>query len=419
MKPSENHLVRQIIVYILIGFLITSTFSIALSQILAGLAMFLGLYLIICEKNYHSIFKLNNFAVLILLYITWTVMSSIASPTPVRSFISIREHWLFLIIPVFAIFMKDDDIIERAMTLLAISAIVVSLYGIWQHFSGLDLWRGKELIPAPDSGYYPIGKFRSRSTFSLFFLLISTFYLGLAPYAENKSKTILYYLTSLVSTIAIFLTVERGPIIVMAICLVIFVILAWNKINKIAFSILIIILIGSVYFASPGIVNRFKNWTAEEIEGKHPRTRISTWRTAAQISFDNPIVGVGAGNFRENYIQYQTLNKHHYFDQAHNDILTNAVNFGFPGAILFFGFWLAFFAEIWALFRKKRVKEIRRAIIFAIMMASIAFFISSQWGAAFVDEEPRALLMALWGLFFAVKQQVKKNEQSSEMIEKA
>ena len=131
------------------------------------------------------------------------------------------------------------------------------------------------------------------------------------------------------------------------------------------------------------------------------------------------MLGVGPGNFQKEFINYRDENSDRLYSHAHNDPLNVAAYAGIPGALFYLGFWGIIILKMLALLREKDVKGFKRGSVVGLFLATMAFFMTSIYEATFADEEIRMLLMAFWGLFFAIYFRVKAMAKETETLEKA
>jgi O-antigen ligase len=385
--------------YSLFGYFIATTFSHALGQIF------------IVRPHF------GYFGGFIILFIGWSILSAIAGPTPLSSLFILKEEWLFLMIPVAASIGGDEDVLKWSLRLLTFSAIMVSLYAVWQHFSGLDLYHGTELAPAPAHGYRVTGFFSHRLSFGNYFAVASVLILGVAPRAKGKWDKCLFYTGFFLTALATAFSYSRGSIVVLILGVLIFLVLTGKKYIK---TILIIIaaLVIALLIISPDLPDRFIESFEVELEGRYGGSRLSIWGTAWRMSLDHPVFGVGNGNFKDLYTSYRNMESDRVHGHAHNDVLNIAAYAGFPAALFYLGFWIIIIVRI--------IKRLRRpasgfldGVVPGTFLASVVFFMTSIYEASFADEEIRLLLMATWGLFLGVERIVKKPVERVDNIEKA
>jgi len=113
---------------------------------------------------------------------------------------------------------------------------------------------------------------------------------------------------------------------------------------------------------------------------------------------ENPIFGVGQGNFKAAYSSHLRVDipekrKHVH---AHNDLLNVAAISGVPGAVFFLGMWLAALGYFWKGWRMRRKAEPDGTLALAALVGSVVFFVTSLFEATFADEEVRQMLMFIW-----------------------
>jgi len=418
MTAEAGATLKKLATFFLVGYFCSTTFSHALGQNFLGLALILIFIFLIKAGQFRFDFKFSYFFIFILIYIGWSIMAALFSSTPTDSLIEIREEWLFLMIPAVAFLFAEKKIIKHAYTIFAISVILISLYAIWQHFSGIDFYHDRALIEAPSFGYTVRGFFSHRLTFGNYFAIAAVFILGIAPYAENMKSKILLYAAFVAASIAVVFTYSRGPILILIAS--IFLFLIWVGRKKIKPLIIIsLILIVVIFFAAPDITDRYISSFKVELKGEYPGSRLSIWRTAGRMALDNPIIGVGSGNFMKEYVNYRDITSDRAFNHAHNDILNSAAKCGFPYALFYLAFWVAIIFRMIIFLRHYKQEGVIRGVGLGCLLATLVFFLSSIYEATFADEEIRLLLMAVWGLFLAVERLVKLPQNLTENIEKA
>lgn len=90
---------------------------------------------------------------------------------------------------------------------------------------------------------------------------------------------------------------------------------------------------------------QFKGWAGENIRFRN-LARVSLWNSTFQMARDNPVLGVGAGNFKIAYPLYRSpkeseiIPKGVKYSKAHNDFLQVWAEMGTLGLICFFAIFL-------------------------------------------------------------------------------
>jgi O-antigen ligase len=418
MINSESGKLERIALYILFGYFLSTTFSHALAQIFLGLSLLLTIIIVIIQRSYKQPFKFTPFNLFIFLFLFWSIISALFGPTPWSSLAGLKEEWLFLMIPVVAFLMKDEKSIVTALRIFAISAIVISLYAVWQHFSGMDLYHGNQLIEAPMHGYRVRGFFTHRLTFGNYYATASILLFGLALYAEGRKNKIIFFGGFCLTGIATLFSYSRGSIGALIAGIVILLIWIGRRQYKVILPLIAAVIV-IILMTAPDVLTRFSSGFKMEWEGKSGASRISVWRTAGKMIADHPIIGVGPENFGVQYINYRDKFSDRKYGHAHNDILNVAAYAGIPAAIFYLGFWAAIFVRMTRALKRRIGNNMLRGIILGTLMASVVFFLTSLFEASFADEETRLFLMAVWGLFLAAEKLIKGERKITEYIEKA
>ncbi len=418
MINSESGKLEKIALYILFGYFLSTTFSHALAQNFLGLSLLLTIIIVISKKTYKQAFKFTPFNIFIFLFLLWSILSSLIGPTPMSSLIGLKEEWLFLMIPVVAFLMKDEKSMATALRLFAISAIVISLYAVWQHFSGIDLYHHKELIEAPSHGYRAVGTFSHTLTFGNYYAVATILLLGLALFANERKDKLIFYGGFCLTGIATLFSYSRGSIGALIGGIIILLIWIGRRQYKVILPLIAAVIV-VILMTAPDVLGRFSSGFKMEWEGKSGVSRMSIWRTAGNMIVDHPIFGVGPENFGKQYVNYRDKFSNRQFAHAHNDILNIAAYAGTPAAIFYLGFWVAIIVRMTRALKKRIESKMLHGIILGTLMASVVFFLSSLFEAGFADEETRLFLMAVWGLFLAAEKLIKGERKITEYIEKA
>ncbi|SYZ72195.1 membrane hypothetical protein [Candidatus Zixiibacteriota bacterium] len=404
---------KQIAFYALTGFFFSLTFSIALSQILMGVTIFFAAVALLSkeQRQYPAGFKW--FYIWTALFVIWSLISSALGPTPIKSLLINKEEWLFFIIPLTAFLITDERKVRIMIAALALSVLLVSLYAAFQHFTGLDLYHHEQLPAAPLFGYRVSGTFSNRLTFGDLFAVAAMLFLPVASVVPpRKGKTILYAVFVMASLAVVF-SYGRGPVLVLVSGIILYIIVfhrrkIWSLIAVVAvLAVLISIL-------APGILSGYERSVKKEWAGIHPSSRISIWKSAARMAADHPFIGVGQGNFEEQFRNYRAPNSTKIFAHGHNDILNIAAYEGIPGAVIYLGMWAAIVFLMLKKMKAVRKGTVLHGLMAGILMASLVFFMTSVYEATFADEEVRQFLMALWGAFIACAGMVKGREELAD-----
>ena len=394
----------------LAGYAFFAPASIALSQLFVGLAAagFI-FYLIVMPDRRNIVFPPWSIIVVIILYTLFRLLSAIIAGTDPWS---IREDWLFLLVIVGAIMFRDIKNLTLVLDFFAAGIAVMGVYGIWQHFVGIDFYHGV-LLDRMTFGYRAIGNFSTYLTFSGLFALATIFLVPAAFTAAAGKRRIGYLIASQIALACILFNYSRSSILALVVGIIALVLLISARYRKWVIMVLLLTLaIGMVI--SPDFLHRFKNLGATEFNVGYANSRLAIWQATLDMIADKPMTGVGPGNFHKEYIQHRQNRTGKDLSHAHNDILNVAAESGIPCALLFMLLWLL---VLYHLFRGYRrcPEGFQRGLILGSFLASIVFLLMAQFEAFFSDEEVRMLLMFIWGIGLAVLGNLKASERLSEI----
>jgi (heptosyl)LPS beta-1,4-glucosyltransferase len=153
----------------------------------------------------------------------------------------------------------------------------------------------------------------------------------------------------------------------------------------------------------PDVLYRFEKegpgseTTKSYFDGTDKRWKI--WGTAWRMFLDNPLTGVGHGQFESSYSHYSDDPSFPIQGHAHCDLLNIAASMGVFGLLAYL---LLFILPGWNLythFRRERNESMRVAAVGGILVL-VSFLVMGLFEAFFMDEESRLTLIFLLGLSF-------------------
>ena len=381
-------------------FIFGSTFSIALSQMSLGVSLVLFLILVVTARYNPFVSSLKWFYLFAALYIFWMLLSALVGSTPLRSILIIKEEWLFCTIPIGIFLFDHRQYRHKLAAVFAAGIMLVSIYGIIQHFTGIHFFNATPPKAAPDFGYMVCGRFSHSLTFGNYYGTAALFLAGLALAGRRQlSRQMLLFLisSSLLSMIATVLSYSRGAIVGIAIGLVLLGLILGRRYMVYSLGTIAVAAV-AILIIMPGLTTRFGGKTTKDLGGVYEGGRVFIWKNTLRMIQEAPVFGVGQGNFKAAYssrlrADIPEKRKHAH---AHNDLLNVAAISGIPGAIFFSGMWLAAVGYFWKGWRIRRKMEPNGTFALAALVGSIVFFITSLFEATFADEEVRQMLMFVW-----------------------
>lgn len=385
-----------------LGYCLSLTFAIAYSHVFAGVALiFLFLDLLHSKTIRFSVSEKRLYTI-IGLYVSWEILSALVNNSGGRSLWTLKEEWLFLFIPLALRALRaicQERWRETFLIALALSTIVLGLYGWLQHFFLLNLRPDYALIIMPDGFARASGAFHNTLTYGNLFALLSAMFVTLALFASISSMRWLYGLAGILAGGATVFTYSRGSVIALAVGLTLAAALSLKISRRLALGVFVVMIVSGALLA-PKILNRFQ--AAVKTESYVPTlreksvSRITIWSTTLEMIAERPLFGVGPGNFYDAYVRTNPDLAVH-FSHAHNDTLNIAAYAGIPAAALYLSIWgyllHLFFREV----IRRKPDSPGAGILAGCLVGMVVFFVGSQTEAAFSDEEVRSVLMILWG----------------------
>ena len=402
MTAAKKNWLNNLIFYFFSLFLFTSAFSIALSQISLGLALIFFLTLIILTRKNFFEPELKYFYWAVGIYLLWNVIAAAVSETPLKSLLMLKEEWLFLIIPITLHLMRQKFYRSALLMVLSAAMILVSIYAIVQHYTGWHWFRSWAPPIASDKTYYASGGFHHYLTFGNYFALAATFLLAYALLQKEivtRKLNMLFLSAAFLGLVSVVFSYSRMAVAALPLP-VLFI--AYLKGRRWLFSaiVLVLIIVASALVGMGELSFKFTDGLLKDISRSNQSSRLFIWEKTFDLIKDQPLFGVGHGNFETAYAQLldssrgETINRPH----AHNDVIDKAAVTGIPGAIAYLLIWVVLFWYLHLGWHNSQLCRSKRIYCAAAAVGSIAFFMTSLTEATFSDEEVRQLLMFVWAV---------------------
>ena len=144
------------------------------------------------------------------------------------------------------------------------------------------------------------------------------------------------------------------------------------------FAVLAVAGLIALRLTGPQLMARYATTVAEgEERDGSSESRLDLWRDCLKLAIDNPIFGVGPGNFPVVAASLGwTAGK-----QAHSVWMQQAAETGFPGVLLLFCFFALAVVKLWPLARARLTEESRNEIAVAsgLIMSIVGFAVAGQF----------------------------------------
>lgn len=278
--------------------------------------------------------------------------------------------------------------LNRLFMIMIVCATIVSAYAIWQHFTGIDLWRQthRALVPVPwgdQSSFQSVGFFSHHLTYGHSYMMILCLPTAALLLGRRMKwwQTLLCLISfSLLLTSLIF-TYGRGVWIAIGVALPIMAFFASRKLF-VAAVLLLAVAGGVLYKINPTIRERAASVFAENYTSNEERKKL--WQANMEMFHDHPWIGVG---YRQNEplseIYFKKLEiQDGMSGHAHSNYVELLATTGFIGFSCYMIFILAFVLITARLFASIPTTHFwHRVFALAALGAQIAFHVGglTQW----------------------------------------
>jgi len=350
----------------------------------------------------------------IFFFLIFILISGLFGENPVWSIKDFFEsNWFISLYLIVVNFIKTRKMAVVLLCVLFFSATLNGLYGITQHaFGGLDLFRDlfrtgeNERIFRFGQVIRANGTFSMNSTYSGQMLIFSIFAIGLLLFWA-RTPLLLWFITSLPFILGgLLFSFTRSAWLGLFSGLLSIGLLKGKKMFLIMISFLLIVpfILMETYqpFADRGKDINYYQTDFAALE------RIRIWKTTLDIIQDNPILGIGNGNYREVMNQYRQAHNAGWYSSAHNNILHVAAEMGFLGLMAYLYLWFFIFRKgINAL--KTTTDPFSKGILVGAFGALVGFHTAGFFEYNFGDVEVAMLMWVMVGLIMGVEKGHFKN----------
>lgn len=290
---------------------------------------------------------------------------------------------------------KSKKQIKRILSLLLLSSIIASFYGLYQYYF-LDYPRIKSFSFSLTFG--------NLIAVMVMFLTIYIFWGDL-----NKKNRIILFILNIIFSLNLFFAQSRGAWL--AFIAGIFI-LGLIKSKKLIILFLIILTL-LFLFLPPQYINRFKSSFDISYDLDNNRSnsyRIAMWITALNILKDNPIVGLGYDNYRTPLSDHYKVEaiKSKGFIHVHNTFLQFAAELGLFGFFSFLYLIFYTFKKMIIYYQQETATNIKLFHLFSIIMIVI-YLVQGLTQYNFGKTEPLSLFWIIIALSILIKKNDYKN----------
>ena len=393
-------MLRRLVTLFFLLFVFSSTFSIAISQTSLGICVFLFAVASIRERFNPLTRELRWFWLAVAGYIGWLVIVCLLQDDPLHALNNIREEWLFVIVPIGIYLGRDSRVLDLVVGALAVGILLFSIVALLSYMFRVEYHWGDGFVPLPETNPRVSGTFSTPLTFgnlvAVGSLVILTWVLTQVIRWSALKITVL--VGGVLGLVAILFCGGRGPALAGMFGLMVLLFLTSRSGRRWAGVVMVFVLLVGVL--TPSVRSRFTTELGYHFNPEWPGGRLSIWERSLEMVADHPLIGVGPGNFDNEYKRRLApdITDRFWYQHAHNDFLEAAARSGLPGVVTFGLVWVA---VLWSLFRRRREPDegaSERKLLTMSLVGSLVFLVASMTEATFSDEEVRALLMLVWAL---------------------
>lgn len=289
---------------------------------------------------------------------------------------------------------------QRLLEILFGAASIVSIYGIIQFFTGIDIFHSKpyrQVISAGIELFRVKGFYTNTMTYSYLFGMIFCLFFAFVVF-RPRDRFVWYWRAGLALVgISLVMTFTRGVWIGLILSVVVMTSLMSRKFFLRTLVVLAVSLSG-LYLASPQIRDRVDKLV--NLDNSNSQ-RLQIWRVNWEMFKDHPLIGVG---YEQNSTFVQEYNvkifgKEGFKGHAHNHFLQILAGTGILGFLCFIGFCGYF---IWASCRLWKIAGphdwLLRAVAMGTLGAQALFHIGGMSEAVYVDRESNHMFIFIASL---------------------
>ena len=283
--------------------------------------------------------KDNKLVIAVLLYLLVHVVALLWTADIESGLWTLKKQLKFLFIPIFMLFVKREHVKYYILAFLA----SMSLSEIWSYgifFELLPLYGGATLTdPIPLMSHITYNPFLAIAIYLLSYYV-------LFDHSINRSKKVIYSFFIITMSINMFITGGRaGQVMYFAMLVVlIFQYFPKNAFKASSVSLFVLVITSSTFYLNSKIFSDRVDSAVTELSDYKNHThsstgmRISSAINSWSIIKENPVIGVGTGDYKNEFIKASIKNNLKLEDKLvihnpHNMYVLILVQFGFIGLL--------------------------------------------------------------------------------------
>jgi len=389
--PPKTVWNRRLLAAGLLGFAFFSPWSISGAQICLGLGLLAWMARLRGRPSRRVVRSALFWPVTV--YLAVQFLSVAFSSAPLTGLRAVRAEWIVLLFFLVVNGIDDHRQIHRLIGVLVLTTALVSLYAIWQHWSGWDLYRQRPLRAA-GSFFEATGLFGHHLTFGGYLMMVLLLSGCLFLFGTRGRERLFYGSSSLVIFLALLFSYARSAWIgLLAGALGVAALRGRRTLAAALAGIAVIVALAAVLLAP--VREQAGEAVAQLFDPTVTSDRLQLWSAARQLIGDHPLLGAGSGQAAG---LLQDYGCDLGYGHLHNDLINTAANSGLLGLAAFLWIWIASL-RLTARCRRSLQETPRAAAVaaagFGIVIALLA---AGQFQCYYTDAEDGMLLWFLLGL---------------------
>jgi len=386
---------QRLVEVAILGFAFFSPWSIAGAQICLVLGLMAWAAKLVISRGQGLVRTPLDLPILAFLVVE--LFSALLTPGRLTGLRALGEEWIVLLFFLVVNNVRRQELARRALELLVAVTAIVSLYAIWQHFPGWDLYRHRPLIPTGDV-FEATGLFGHHLTFGGYVMVVLLVSGCLFFWGVKGRRRIAFGLASLVLSLALIWSYARSAWLGLLGGILASGLLHGRKTLALGLAGAVVVA-GLLFLFQPAVrlqVQQATDLLQDPMARSH---RVQMWSASLKMIRDHPLLGVGLGRVKESMVAYGCdLGYSH----PHNDLLNVMANAGLLGLAAFLWIWVAFLRTAIRCRSGQPVQGLSPALGTAGFGLMIAFLVAGLFQCYYTDAEDGMILWYLLGLVTAV-----------------
>ncbi len=377
------------------AFALSAPLSVAVGSISAGALAAAALLRWSFHPRPHGAVPRAIAAALLAYYLAHVLATLFAAPYPSNWGKLLGEMWLkLLLVSVPLASFGQSQHVERAVKLLLSVGAAVAVYGIWQHFSGIDWWHHRA-APMTDGQYMSVAFFGHHLTYGghvmlLFIVASSWAFLGQRRWGIERALSIsAVILTGLALLLSFARSAQVGALIgIVVLAIALPTRRKWVVLAPIAAMAVVALL-------TPAFTQRVSALFQPGAEA----TRRNLWSSSLHGIVARPWLGFGPGNFGPMMQRFEVPGFYDTKSHSHNDFLMHGVNAGLLGLLAALVLLILSMVLLW---KARRGISGPAWILVGAVACQAGISVAGLFQVYQTDDEVEMLLYFLLGAAFAL-----------------